>query len=174
MYKRVRAPDNSIIAAHPTERCDDKARYLFPRRFSSLLEGPVFVQEKAIDCPNAIGERIKQQKRKSCGGGEYPQQEIQDNNVEYSIQATHNSKFAYLPNLLPQLLPTRWALWLLISSHLPGRGRIVNFGRLYQRRFLQELDGEFLLKKSRFMQLLDIDLSNAFFDDNCIALQVLF
>ena len=90
-------PEDDGTPPNAAQRGQGEARQFSPGRSLFLPEGPVLIKEKAVDRTQAVGQRIVRQERERTGGGEKPQQAIQNQQVHQGVQPTDQAKPQHLP-----------------------------------------------------------------------------
>ena len=120
-------PENDAAPPNAKQSGHDEAYYLAPGRPLLELKGPILIQEKAVDCAQAVGQRTVSQDHGSTGGGKQQQQEIQDQQVHQGIQPANQAKPKHLPE---QAGPARDMLSVGVLFVVERLNRVEDFSRL--------------------------------------------
>ena len=104
-------PDDEGAPTDTAQRDQREACQFCPGCSLLLPEGPILIQEKAVNCAQAIGECIICQQHECAGGREEPQQAIQDHYINQGIQSAGQSKSQHLPG---QVEAARGLVYLLM------------------------------------------------------------
>ena len=125
-------PENDAAPPKTKHSGHDEARYLAPGRPLPESKGPILIQEKAIDCAQAVGQRAISQDHGSAGGGKQQEQEIQDQQVHQGIQPANQAEPEYLPE---QAGPARDMLRVGVLFAVKRLNRVKDFSHLLVTEF---------------------------------------
>src|SRR5260221_13643897 len=90
-------PEDKRAPSDAAQRSQGKTYQFSQSRPLPVSEGPILIQEKAVYCTHAEGQRIVSQEYGSTGGGKQQQQAIQNQQIHQGIQPTDQAKTQHLP-----------------------------------------------------------------------------
>jgi hypothetical protein len=134
-------PENHAAPPKAKQSGHNEAHYFAPGRPLPECKGPILIQEKAVDCAQAVGQRTISQDHGSTGGGKQQQQEIQDQQVHQGIQPANQAKPEHLPEQtgpardmpgVGVLFAVEWLNRVEYFSRLP----VVEFRSIYHKHIL--------------------------------------